>query len=97
MTAVIGFFMIRHATMLLVLVGFTGGIMQTSIVNIGQIISGDWQHPFTEGSSILVDGELISKVGVLTDQEIDNCDVVFTVFQKKIRENVSILPDLVNF
>ena len=32
------------ATMLLVLVGFTGGIMQTAIVNIGQIISGDWQH-----------------------------------------------------
>lgn len=66
----------KTATMLLVLAGFTGGIMQTAIVNIGQIISGDWQHPFAEGSSILVDGELISKVGGLTDQEIDNCDVV---------------------
>jgi hypothetical protein len=35
-------------TMLLVLVGFTGGIMQTAIINIGQIISGDWQHPFQQ-------------------------------------------------
>ena len=63
-------------TMLLLLVELIGDIMQTAIVNIGQIISGDWQHPFAEGSSILVDGELISKVGGLTSQEIDNCDVV---------------------
>ena len=50
--------------------------MQTAIINIDQIISGDWQCPFVEGASILVDGELISKVGGLSDAEIENCDVV---------------------
>jgi enamidase len=50
--------------------------MQTAIINIDQIISGDWQCPFVEGASILVDGELISKVGGLSDSEIENCDVI---------------------
>ena len=50
--------------------------MQTAILNIGKIISGDWEHPYSGGSSILVDGELISKVGELSSQEIDSCDVV---------------------
>ena len=50
--------------------------MQTAIINIDQIVSGDWQCPFVEGASILVDGELISKVGGLSDAEIENCDVV---------------------
>ena len=50
--------------------------MQTAILNIGRIISGDWEHPFSDGSSILVDGGLISKVGELSSQEIDSCDVV---------------------
>ncbi len=50
--------------------------MQTAILNIGRIISGDWKHPYSDGSSILVDGGLISKVGELSSQEIDSCDVV---------------------
>ena len=50
--------------------------MQTAILNIGKIISGDWEHPYSNGSSILVDGGLISKVGELSSQEIDSCDVV---------------------
>ena len=50
--------------------------MQTAILNIGKIISGDWEHPCSDGSSILVDGGLISKVGELSSQEIDSCDVV---------------------
>ena len=50
--------------------------MQTAIINIGRIISGDWEHPYSDGSSILVDGGLISKVGELSSQEIDSCDVV---------------------
>ena len=37
--------------------------MQTAILNIDRIISGDWEHPYSDGSSILVDGGLISKVG----------------------------------
>ena len=50
--------------------------MQTAILNIGKIISGDWEHPYSNGSSILVDGGLISKVGELSSQEVDSCDVV---------------------
>lgn len=50
--------------------------MQTAILNIGRIISGDWEYPYSDGSSILVDGGLISKVGELSSQEIDSCDVV---------------------
>lgn len=50
--------------------------MQTAILSIGKIISGDWEHPYSDGSSILVDGGLISKVGELSSQEIDSCDVV---------------------
>ena len=53
-----------------------GRFMQTAILNIGRIISGDWEHPYSDGSSILVDGGLISKVGELSSQEIDSCDVV---------------------
>ena len=51
-------------------------LMQTAILNIGRIISGDWEHPYSDGSAILVDGGLISKVGELSSQEIDSCDVV---------------------
>ena len=50
--------------------------MQTAILDIGKIISGDWEHPYSDGSSILVDGGLISKVGELSSPEIDSCDVV---------------------
>ena len=57
-------------------VGLIGHVMQTAIVNIGQIISGDWEHPYSDGSSILIDGGFISKVGELSSQEIDSCDVV---------------------
>ena len=50
--------------------------MQTAIVNIGKIISGDWEHPYSDGSSIMVDGCLIAKIGELSNQEIDASDVV---------------------
>ena len=50
--------------------------MQTAIVNIGKIISGDWEHPYSDGSSILVDSCLIAKIGELSNQEIDASDVV---------------------
>ncbi len=50
--------------------------MKTAILNIGQIISGDWRYPKTPGSSILTEGERISKVGEITDTEIENSDVI---------------------
>ena len=50
--------------------------MKTAIVNIGQIISGDWRYPITPGSSILLEGEHIYKVGEVTGSDIDNSDVM---------------------
>ena len=31
--------------------------MKVAIVNLGQIVSGDWRKPFAEGDTILTDGE----------------------------------------
>ena len=50
--------------------------MKTAIVNIDQIISGDWRYPITPGSSILLEGERIYKVGEVTGSDIDNSDVI---------------------
>ena len=50
--------------------------MKTAIVNIGQILSGDWQHPMTSGNSILLEGEKISKVGVLEITDVQNSDII---------------------
>ena len=37
--------------------------MKVAIVNLGEIVSGDWRKPFAEGDTILVDGETIALVG----------------------------------
>ena len=51
-------------------------VMKTAISNIGQIISGNWRYPVTPGSSILLEGERIYKVGEVTCAEIENSDVI---------------------
>ena len=50
--------------------------MKTAIVNIGQILSGNWRYPIKTGNSILLEGELISKVGELTGPETQDSDVI---------------------
>ena len=50
--------------------------MKTAILNIGQIVSGDWRCPITPGSSILLVGERILKVGELTGPEVSDSDVI---------------------
>ena len=50
--------------------------MKTAIVNIGQIISGDWRYPITPGNAISLEGERINKVGEVTDSDIDDSDVI---------------------
>jgi enamidase len=50
--------------------------MKTAILNIGQIISGNWRLPITTGNSILLEGEQISKIGELTSPEIQDSDVI---------------------
>ena len=42
--------------------------MKIAIVNLGQIVSGDWRNPFAKGDAILVDGERIVSVGAAAAQ-----------------------------
>ena len=50
--------------------------MKTAILNIGQIISGNWRYPITSGNSILLKGAKIYKVGEITGSEIESSDVI---------------------
>ncbi len=36
--------------------------MKLAIVNLGQIVSGDWRNPFVAGDTILTDGDRIVRI-----------------------------------
>ena len=50
--------------------------MKVAIVNIGQIVSGDWRDPFASGDTILTDGERIVSVGTAAAGAVESADVV---------------------
>jgi enamidase len=50
--------------------------MKVAIVNLGQIVSGDWKNPFVSGDAIVVDGDKISSVGTASAKDVDSADVV---------------------
>src|SRR5581483_8699615 len=50
--------------------------MKVAIVNLGQIVSGDWRNPLAKGDTILTDGEKIVSVGTASAQAVDAADVV---------------------
>ena len=50
--------------------------MKTVIVNLGQIVSGDWRNPFAKGDAIVIDGDRIASVGTAAAADVDNADVV---------------------
>lgn len=50
--------------------------MRTAIVNIGAIVSGDWQSPFGTGDTIVMAGGLIESVGTASSHAVEGCDVV---------------------
>ena len=50
--------------------------MKIAIVNLGQIVSGNWREPFATGDAIIIEGEKISSVGTAAATAIDNADVV---------------------
>jgi enamidase len=50
--------------------------MKTAIVNLGQIVSGNWRQPFATGDAIVTDGDRISSVGTASKAAIDSADVV---------------------
>ena len=50
--------------------------MKTAIINIGQIVSGDIQATLTSGDAILMEGENLTKVGQISEKDIQDSDVV---------------------
>lgn len=48
--------------------------MRTAIVNIGEIVSGDWREPFVAGDAIVMQDGLIEAVG--SGLAVGGCDVV---------------------
>ena len=50
--------------------------MQTAIVNLGTIVTGDWRHPTAAGDGILMKDGRIEAVGTLPADRVAACDVV---------------------
>ena len=50
--------------------------MKVAIVNLGKIVSGDWQKPFVQGNALLLDAGKIVAAGAVADAELKSCDVV---------------------
>jgi enamidase len=50
--------------------------MKVAIVNLGQIVSGDWRSPFAAGDTILCEDGRITKVGTGVAAAVEAADVV---------------------
>jgi enamidase len=50
--------------------------MRIAIVNIGSIVSGDLDHPFAAGDTIVTEDERIVAVGPASARDVEACDVV---------------------
>ena len=50
--------------------------MKVAIINLGQIVSGDWRAPFVVGDTIVTEGSRIDRVGTAPPAEIEAADVV---------------------
>jgi enamidase len=50
--------------------------VKVAIVNLGQIVSGDWHAPFTAGDTIIIDGDRIALVGSAPAAAVEGADVV---------------------
>ena len=53
-----------------------GSVMKVAIVNLGQIVSGDWHRPFAAGDTILIDGDKIQAVGTAAAAAVEAADAV---------------------
>ena len=54
----------------------TGALVKIAIVNLGQIVSGDWRNPFVAGDTILTDGDKLAAVGSAATKDVESADVV---------------------
>jgi enamidase len=49
--------------------------VKVAIVNLGEIVSGDWRAPFVEGDTIISDGEQITLAGTAAAATVESADV----------------------
>ncbi len=50
--------------------------MKVAIVNVGQIVSGDWRAPFAAGDTIISEGDRITAAGTAAAAAVESADVV---------------------
>ena len=50
--------------------------MRTAIINIGTIVSGDWERPILAGDTIVMADGVIQSVGTASAAAVEACDVV---------------------
>src|SRR3984893_511383 len=50
--------------------------MKVAIVNLAQIVSGNWRSPFVAGDTVITEGEHISQVGTAAAAAVESADVV---------------------
>jgi enamidase len=50
--------------------------VKIAIVNLGQIVSGDWRNPFVAGDTILTEGDKLKAVGSAAAKDVEGADVV---------------------
>ena len=50
--------------------------MKVAIVNLGQIVSGDWRNPFVAGDTIVAEDGRIVSAGTASAQAVSSADVV---------------------
>jgi enamidase len=50
--------------------------VKIAIVNLGQIVSGDWRNPFVDGDTILINGDRLAQVGSASAQEVEDTEVI---------------------
>jgi enamidase len=50
--------------------------MRSAIINLGQIITGDWRNPHASGDTIVMADGLVQSIGTASADDLRNCDVV---------------------
>lgn len=64
--------------------------MKVAIVNLGQIVSGDWHAPFVPGDTIISEGSRIVSVGTAASAAVESADVVIDA------DGMSAIPGLID-
>ena len=64
--------------------------MKIAIVDLGQIVSGDWQSPFVAGDTIVTDGDRVISVGSASAAEVENANVIIDA------GGMTAIPGLIN-